>query len=549
MEVSFYHILGIILSVVLIEVVGILSSRKVKTAADFSHAGGKAGTWVVCGTIMGTLIGGQSTVGTAQLAFTYGLSAWWFTLGAALGCVFLAIGYVVPLRRSDCTTLLEVVSKEYGKKAEVLGSVLCSIGMFVSVVAQILSASALLMTLFPMKFYLAAALSCLIMMAYVVFGGLWSAGIGGIVKLILLCVSSLAGGIIVLSLTDGYHGLMTSIEEMIHAIKIPLFDQTPQSNQMSLFDQTPQSNQVSLFDQTPQGNQMSLFDQTPQSNQMSLFNQTPQSDVSTFVAKQYNNLLSRGAGKDIGSCLSVILGVLATQSYAQGIWAAKTDSVARKGAMISAVLTIPIGAACVLIGLYMRGHYVTMEEVETLAVVGKSLPENVGVMATTAQAFPLFITHHIPEFLGGIVLGTLLITIIIGGSGLTLGASTILVRDVFTKINPSLNESSRNLRVSRMTIVGILLLSVVFAATFSGSFINDLGFLSMGLRATAVFIPLTLALFFSRRIKSQWILISIIAGTTALIIAQFIKLPVDGIFVGLGVGAICCLVGVRKIEN
>lgn len=492
---SFYHILGIVLSVVLIEVVGILSSKKVKTADDFSRAGGKAGTWVVCGTIMGTLIGGQSTVGTAQLAFTYGLSAWWFTLGAALGCVFLAIGYVIPLRRSGCSTLLEVVSKEYGKKAEVLGSVLCSVGMFVSIVAQILSASALLMTLFPIKFYLAAALSCLIMMAYVVFGGLWSAGIGGIVKLILLCVSSLAGGVIVLSLTDGYHGLMTSIEEMMYSIK------------------------------------------------------TSQGDVSAFVSKQYNNLLARGAGKDIGSCLSVILGVLATQSYAQGIWAAKTDSVARKGAMISAVLTIPIGAACVLIGLYMRGHYVTMEEMSALAAVGATLPEKVGVMATTAQAFPLFITHHMPEFLGGIVLGTLLITVIIGGSGLTLGASTILVRDVFTKINPSLNESSRNLRVSRMTIVGILLLSVVFAATFSGSFINDLGFLSMGLRATAVFIPLTLALFFSKRFKYQWILVSIIAGTAALVITQILKLPVDGIFVGLGVGTICCLMGTRRIES
>lgn len=495
---SFYHILGIVLSVVLIEVVGILSSKKVKTADDFSRAGGKAGTWVVCGTIMGTLIGGQSTVGTAQLAFTYGLSAWWFTLGAAFGCVFLAIGYAMPLRRSGCSTLLEVVSKEYGKKAEVLGSVLCSVGMFVSIVAQILSASALLMTLFPIKFYLAAALSCLIMMAYVVFGGLWSAGIGGIVKLILLCVSSLAGGIIVLSLTDGYHGLMTSIESLLM-----------NNNILGL---------------------------------------EFHGDISS-IDKQYNNFLSRGAGKDIGSCLSVILGVLATQSYAQGIWAAKTDSVARKGAMISAVLTIPIGAACVLIGLYMRGHYVTMEEMETLAVVGESLPENVAVMATTAQAFPLFITHHMPEFLGGIVLGTLLITVIIGGSGLTLGASTILVRDVFTKINPSLNESSRNLRVSRMTIVGMLLLSVVFAATFSGSFINDLGFLSMGLRATAVFIPLTLALFFSKRFKYQWILVSIIAGTAALVITQILKLPVDGIFVGLGVGTICCLMGTRRINN
>lgn len=483
MSISIYHILGIILSIALIEIVGILSSKKVKTADDFNRAGGKAGTWVVCGTIMGTLIGGQSTVGTAQLAFTYGISAWWFTLGAALGCVFLAICYVVPLRRSDSTTLLEVVSKEYGKKAEVLGSVLCSLGMFVSIVAQILSASALLMTLFPMKFYFAAAISCLIMMVYVVFGGLWSAGIGGIVKLILLCISTLAGGIIVLSLTDGYHGLMTAIEET-------------QNN--------------------------------------------------TSIQEQYNNLLARGAAKDIGSCLSVILGVLATQSYAQGIWAAKTDSVARRGAMISAILTIPIGAACVLIGLYMRGHYVTAEEMEAFVAGGATIPDNIGIMATTAQAFPLFITHCMPEFLGGIVLGTLLITIIIGGSGLTLGSSTILVRDVFMKINPSLKESSKNLKVSRLTIIGILLMSVFVAATFSGSFINDLGFLSMGLRATAVFIPLTLALFLPRRVKSQWILASIIAGTAALIVAQFIQFPVDGIFVGLGVGTLCCLMGVRR---
>lgn len=493
MAISFYHILGIILSVVLIEVVGVMSSRKVKTADDFSRAGGKAGTWVVCGTIMGTLIGGQSTVGTAQLAFTYGISAWWFTLGAALGCVALAIGYVIPLRKSDSTTLLEVVSKEYGKKAVVLGSILCSLGMFVSVVAQILSSSALLMTLFPVKFYLAAAISCLVMMMYVVFGGLWSAGIGGIVKLILLCISSLAGGVIVLSLTDGYHGIMTSVEEMMNS-----------------------------------------------------FVETHGRVSEEYIQERYNNLLARGAGKDIGSGLSVILGVLATQSYAQGIWAAKTDSAARKGALYSAILTIPIGAACVLIGLYMRGHYVTAEEMNLLVESGKSLPENIGVMATTAQAFPLFITHCMPEFLGGIVLGTLLITIIIGGSGLTLGSSTILVRDVFMKINPSLSESSKNLKVSRLTIIGILLMSVFVAATFSGSFINDLGFLSMGLRSTAVFIPLTLALFFPKRFRYQWVIISIIAGTAALILTQILKLPVDGIFVGLGVSALCCLLGTKS---
>lgn len=490
MSISIYHILGILLSIILIETVGILSSKKVKTADDFSRAGGKAGTWVVCGTIMGTLIGGQSTVGTAQLAFTYGISAWWFTIGAALGCVILAIGYVIPLRRSDCTTLLEVVSKEYGKKTEVLGSVLCSLGMFVSIVAQILSASALLMTLLPIKFYLAAAISCLIMMMYVVFGGLWSAGIGGIVKLILLCISTLAGGIIVLSLTDGYHGLVTAIEDIYASLV--------------------------------------------------------ETHGRVSVEGHYNNIFARGAAKDIGSCISVILGVLATQSYAQGIWAAKTDSVARKGALISAVLTIPIGAACVLIGLYMRGHYVTAEELNTLITLGKSLPEGIGIIENTAQAFPLFISHCMPEFLGGIVLGTLLITIIIGGSGLTLGSSTILVRDVFMKINPSLSKSSRNLRVSRITIVGILLISVFVAATFSGSFINDLGFLSMGLRATAVFIPLTLALFSPKRFNYRWVLLSIITGTFALIMTNIFKLPLDGIFIGLIASSICCCFGLKR---
>ena len=254
-------------------------------------------------------------------------------------------------------------------------------------------------------------------------------------------------------------------------------------------------------------------------NMMANINLDASSHIPT-VEERYNNLLARGAAKDIGSGLSVILGVLATQSYAQGIWAAKTDSAARKGAMWSAILTIPIGAACVLIGLYMRGHYVTAEELNMITEAGKTLPENIGIMATTAQAFPLFITHCMPEFLGGIVLGTLLITVIIGGSGLTLGSSTILVRDVFMKINPSIKESSKNLKVSRLTIVGILLMSVFVAATFSGSFINDLGFLSMGLRFTAVFVPLTLALFFPKRFKYKWIIISIIAGTAALILTQ-----------------------------
>ena len=486
MAISVFHILGLVLAVALIETVGMLSVRKVKNANDFHTSGGKAGTWLVAGTVIGTLVGGQSTVGTAQLAFSFGISAWWFTMGMALGCVVLAIGYVMPLRRSGSTTLLEIVRKEYGRKAEMTGSVLCSLGMFISIIAQVLSAAALLMTIFPMRFWIAAMMAAVIMTLYVVFGGLWSAGIGGVVKIILLCLSALAAGTLVLFLSKGYSGLVNSINHILIDTDIQLID-----GLNSIQD----------------------------------------------VNHKYQNIFARGVSKDLGSCLSVILGVLSTQTYAQAIWSGRSDGVARKGAMISALISIPIGFACVMVGMYMRAHYVTVDELNALNVIGKDIPSGLGVMTSSAQAFPMFVTNHLPKFLGGIVLGTLLITIVIGGSGLTLGASTILVKDVF--------KPNNKLLISRMTIIGIQLVAVVIASTFSGHYINDLGFLSMGLRTTATFVPLTLALFYPGHFKAKWVFLSIVFGTTCLIFGEFISLPVDSIYVGLIGSLLCCLMGLK----
>lgn len=492
MVISVYHIIGIVFAIAVIEVVGILSVRKVKNADDFNTGGGKAGTWVVAGTIIGTLVGGQSTVGTAQLAFTYGLSAWWFTMGMALGCVVLAIGYVVPLRRSGSTTLLEIVSKEYGKKAEVTGSILCSLGMFVSIIAQVLSCSAMLTTLFPMKLWVAASIAAFTMILYVVFGGLWSAGIGGVVKILLLCLSALTAGTVVLVFSGGYSGLMESIKNVLLSSDLQAVDGYNSVDDVNRMFQYP---------------------------------------------------FARGVSNDLGSCISVILGVLATQTYAQAIWSGRSDSNARKGALISAIISIPIGFACVLVGMYMRSHYITENELNSLIAIGKNIPDGMGVIANSAQAFPMFVTNHLPKMLGGIVLGTLLITVIIGGAGLTLGASTIMVKDIFVKISSKFTESKRNLIVSRVSIVAILVLSVVVAISFSGSYINDLGFLSMGLRTTAVFVPLTFALFFPGRFKSKWVFISILFGTAMLLISKFLQLPIDGMFLALAISVICCLFG------
>ncbi len=172
MTLGIAHLIGILLVLALIVGIGIYSGRKVTDASDFTSGGGKAGPWLVAGTIMGTLVSGQGpTVGTAQLAYSFGMSAWWFTLGSGVGCLVLALGYVKRMRHSGADTLVGVISNEYGDRSGYLASVLSSIGIFVSVIAQMLSATALLTTILPISMLTASIISTAIMAVYVIFGG------------------------------------------------------------------------------------------------------------------------------------------------------------------------------------------------------------------------------------------------------------------------------------------------------------------------------------------------------------------------------------------
>ena len=84
------QLFGVFITVFLFVLCGVYSGRRVKTAEDFTVSGKRAGGLMVAGTILGTMIGGASTIGTAQMAFAGGLSAWWFTLGGESPACFIA---------------------------------------------------------------------------------------------------------------------------------------------------------------------------------------------------------------------------------------------------------------------------------------------------------------------------------------------------------------------------------------------------------------------------------------------------------------------------
>ncbi len=492
--VSTIHLIGVILTVGLLLALSWLSGRKVKDAHSFT-TGGTSGSWMVCGAMLGTLAGGQSTIGTAQLAFCYGLSAWWFTIGAGLGALVLGLLYAKPLRNSGCSTLLEVVSREYGHKAETVGSLLFLIGIFISIMSQVLSSSAMIGSLFGISTVWASLAGAVLIMLLVLFGGIRSAGVGGIVKLVLLYLCSVVAGIVVWHIAGGVSGLSDGVDSVYHSPTLAQFN--------------------------------GLTD-------------------AESVHHRYGSPFARGIFKDLGGCLSLVLGVVCTQSYAQCIWSAASTPKARRGALLCAFFMPIIGAACTLVGIYMRGHYVTADELKALQAAGETLPAGLGVIENSAQAFPAFVLKYLPAWLGGLMLGTMLINILGCGSGLSLGAATILVRDVYGNFKRRMGMTSSplsQLSQTRLSIAGILLAAFVAATTFSGTFINDLGFLSLGLRAVAILFPLCFALWKPGRFKPSRVLLSMPIGVAALLLANFASLPGDAVYYGLAASLLTILAG------
>lgn len=192
------HYIGAAIILVFICGVGIYSGRQVKSASDFATGGRTAGAGIVAGTIIGTLVGGASTIGTAELAFNYGFSAWWFTLGGGIGVLIMMLFYAKPLYESGVSTLPQIFAREYGDSSATAATLLTSIGSFLSIVSQVISGIALITAVSTLSSGIATILVVVLMLFYVVFGGALGAGMVGIAKTILLYVTVGICGILAL---------------------------------------------------------------------------------------------------------------------------------------------------------------------------------------------------------------------------------------------------------------------------------------------------------------------------------------------------------------
>ena len=430
MKLSMVHLVSLVLTLILTMLPGIIASRRIKSADDYNVGGRSAGVGIVAGSIIGTIVGGAATVGTAQLGFKLGLTAWWFTLGSGIALLIMAAFYAKPLRASGLTTVAEFLVTNYGKPAGWLATVSSCAGIFFSIVASTLTALHLVAGIFGVNLYISALLILLITAGFVFLGGISGSGMAGIIKIILIFASIFVGGVLAYGKLGGSAGLTAALP-----------------------------------------------------------------------AQPWFTLFGRGVEDGLFSLCSMIVGVISTQTYVQALFSAKDSKTAAVGCVTAACIVIPVGLPSVMIGMFMHINHPEINSIDAL---------------------PLYLSTYLPDWLGGIGLAALLLSALGSIAGLALGIGTMISRDIISKLWRSATAVNL-LWASRFSVLLAAAAAIVFVFFHLDSSVLEWNYLSMALRGSGIFLPLTFCVFFPHRVRASMGVAAMGAGIFAALFWKHIS--------------------------
>ena len=233
------------------------------------------------------------------------------------------------------------------------------------------------------------------------------------------------------------------------------------------------------------------------------------------------SLVGNGTGNAASNLLSVFVGIICTQTYIQALFSAKDPQTAAYGAFAAALVAIPVGLPCAMIGMYM---HVAEPDVLPLLVL------------------PTYLLHHQPALIGGMAMGGIIISLISSIGGQSLGMGTIISKDILAPLL-EIKKDSTLLKLNRFTVVLIMVIGCVFSIIYKDTQILFWNYLSMGLRGGGIFLPLTLAVFRPKCVSGKWVVISMATSTLVAIAATILQTPVKPMFLAVAVSFLLLLPG------
>lgn len=186
-----------------------LNTRGEGGMVGYLLAGRGLPTVVVAAMLAGLAVGGASTIGVAEQAYTAGISAGWYNAAWAAGAVVLGLFAARRFRRSGITTLPEYFEQHYGVGGRVLGVIGQLVIQIVITSLQYVAGGAILSSLLPGVFDLhtGMAVTAAVFVAITLIGGFWAAGLTNVVNVIVIYLGVGLGVVLTLGRLGGLAGL------------------------------------------------------------------------------------------------------------------------------------------------------------------------------------------------------------------------------------------------------------------------------------------------------------------------------------------------------
>ena len=200
---------------VILVALGAFIGRKAKSASDFFVAGRRFGSGLLFTSLIAANLGAGSTVGVSALAYTHGVSAWWWIGSAGIGSLILA--YIVGpkiwriARENNYYTLSDYLDARYSKAFSGIIAVMMSVGTLALFAGQLLGIAWILEVAAGIPKVQGVIIGAVVTTLYFAAGGLLSSAVVNIVEVIVI----LAGFIIAVPFVLNYAGGISGIKSAV----------------------------------------------------------------------------------------------------------------------------------------------------------------------------------------------------------------------------------------------------------------------------------------------------------------------------------------------
>jgi len=179
--------------------------------------------WVSAALLTGLAVGGASTIGVAERAYTVGFSAGWYNAAWAFGALVMGLYAARRYRRFEITTLPELFERYYS----VTGRVIAVVGQLVIQVVitslQYVAGGAILSSLMPgiFTFRSGMAVTAVVFVGITLIGGFWAAGLTNVINVLVIYGGITLGAVLTV-------GRLGGLGELAHRLPAtnPGFDLT-----------------------------------------------------------------------------------------------------------------------------------------------------------------------------------------------------------------------------------------------------------------------------------------------------------------------------------